>query len=226
MQNNAQIQSDFDRFAEFQEAPWDHNGHYHAVLLRHLPSCCEHILEIGCGKGNFSRKLAGRAAQVMALDLSPNMLRQARERSAHLHNITYVEADFVEYPAPSGAYDAIVSIATLHHLPLEQAFQKISTLLKPGGVLAVLDLYEEQGIVDALRSVLAVGVNRGLNLTKNRGYRISSEEQQMWNEHGTRETYPTIAALRKLCAGCLPGAIITKHLLWRYSLIWQKPYGS
>lgn len=223
MDETAHIQADFDRFAEFPEAPWDHNGHYHDMLLRHLPSHCEHILEIGCGKGDFSRQLAERSTQVTAVDLSSNMLRQARGRSAYLHNITYVETDFMEYPAFSETYDAVVSIATLHHLPLEATFQKISALLRPGGVLAVLDLYEEHGIVDALRSALAVGGNKWLNLTKNRGYRISAAEQQLWDDHGTRETYPAISELRQLCTTCLAGASIKKHLLWRYSLIWQKP---
>src|SRR3954453_10122277 len=44
------------------------------------------VVDIGCGLGRLSRALAGRAAQVLAIDISAEMLEQAREYNAHLEN--------------------------------------------------------------------------------------------------------------------------------------------
>jgi hypothetical protein len=46
--------------------------------------------------------------------------------------------------------------------------------------------------------------------------------RRAWAEHGRDEIYLTLAEVRSLCEDLLPGAIVTKHLLWRYSIIWQK----
>ena len=222
IEDRTQFREDFDRIALFPEAAWNHNTHYHEYLLRHIPQRCEHVLEIGCGKGGFTRRVADRAKQISAIDLSPAMLRYAREDSAEYHNIEYRLADFIELPLLPESYDCIVTIATLHHIPLEHAVQKMRSSLKPGGVLAVLDLYQEEGTADALRGLLAAGVHRYLSFTRNPGYRISAEEQRLWDQHGEQESYPRFPALREMCHRLLPGAILKKHLLWRYSLIWQK----
>src|SRR4051812_31512007 len=80
-QTTQSIRSDFDRIALLPETGWNHNAHYHARLLNHIPRRCRRILEIGCGTGEFSRLLAARAESVLAIDLSPQMIRLARERS-------------------------------------------------------------------------------------------------------------------------------------------------
>src|SRR5436853_7910282 len=76
------IQADFDRLALLADRSRDHNGYYDDFLLKHMPSPCAEALEIGCGTGIFSRRLARRSTRVLALDLSPQMIRIARGRSA------------------------------------------------------------------------------------------------------------------------------------------------
>ena len=72
------IREDFDRIALLPEVRWGHNSHYHDFLLKHIPLHCGNALEIGCGTGKFARLLAERSDHVLALDLSPNMIRIAR----------------------------------------------------------------------------------------------------------------------------------------------------
>ena len=69
------IQTDFDRIALVSLDGSLQNNHYHNFLLRQLRSHCQTALEIGCGKGEFSRRLAESSARVLALDLSPEMIR-------------------------------------------------------------------------------------------------------------------------------------------------------
>ena len=87
------VQADFDDLALLPAEEWDHNSHYHDFLLRHVPSPCSESLEIGCGTGAFSRLLAARSDRVLALDLSPNMIRIAEEQSAQYPNLDFRVAD-------------------------------------------------------------------------------------------------------------------------------------
>ena len=87
------IQEDFDRIALVSEDGATHNDHYHNFLLRHLPANCHEVLEIGCGTGTFARSLAERSDHVLAFDLSREMIRLARERSAQFTNLEFELAD-------------------------------------------------------------------------------------------------------------------------------------
>jgi SAM-dependent methyltransferase len=136
------IQKDFDRIALVSPDGSLQNSHYHNFLLRQLSSSCQAALEIGCGKGEFSRRLAETSARVLALDLSPEMIRIARAQSAHLPNINFQIADVMSYDLPPESFDCIASIATLHHLPLREIFLKMKAALQPGGVLLIVDLFE------------------------------------------------------------------------------------
>jgi len=136
------IQKDFDRIALVSPDGSLQNSHYHNFLLRHLGSSCQSALEIGCGKGEFSRRLGERSKRVLALDLSPEMIRIAGAQSAHLPNIDFRIADVMSYDLPPKEFDCIASIATLHHLPLREIFLKMKAALKPGGILLILDLFE------------------------------------------------------------------------------------
>ena len=139
------IQKDFDRIALVSPDGSLHNNHYHNFLLRYLRSPCQAALEIGCGKGEFSRRLAERSARVLALDLSPEMIRLARAQ-ARLPNIEFEIADVMLYEWPPEGFDCIASIATVHHLPLREIFLQMKAALKPGGVLLILDLFEPEGV--------------------------------------------------------------------------------
>lgn len=216
------IQTDFDRLALFSKDGWDHNSHYGDYLLKHVPQDCESALEIGCGTGAFARLMAKRARRVLALDLSPQMIQLARERSREYANIDFQVANVLEWKFPAGQFDCVASIATLHHLPLEEMLTKMKSALKANGTLLVLDLFQGEGLPDVLRSALAVPVNATLQLIKTGRIRPSRAEREAWAEHGQRDVYLTLSQVRKICANILPGAQVRKHLLWRYSIIWKQ----
>lgn len=136
------IRDDFDRIALYEQVGWNHNSHYHRFLLNQLPSSCSRVLDIGCGTGEFSRLLAERADRVVAIDLSPKMIEVAQQRSKQHTNIDFQVADILKWEFPVEQFDAIVSIATVHHLPLENLLPNLKAALKPGGKLAILDLLE------------------------------------------------------------------------------------
>lgn len=218
----SQIREEFDRIALLTESHGGAGDTYHNYLLRQLLPNYEKALEIGCGTGEFTRLLASRAQNVVALDLSPNMIRCAREQSASYRNIEYVLGDFMNLALPSESYDCVVSIATLHHLPLEQAVLKMKEALKPNGVLVVHDLVADDGFVDRATSALAYPVSVARRCWKTGRLRAPREVREAWADHGKGEDYLTLGEVKEMCRQYLPGARIQRHLLWRYTVVWYK----
>jgi len=224
------IQKDFDRIALVSPDGSTQNNHYHNFLLRQLPIDWQNALEVGCGKGEFSRRLAERSKQVLALDLSPEMIRIAREQSTRCPNIEFQIADVMSYDLPPEGFDCIASLATLHHLPLREILLKMKAALKPGGVLLILDLFEPErnlvkpaGFFDSvIVNALAIPLSVGLRLIHHGRLLPSRAARDAWAAHERHDIYPTMDEARVLCAGILPGAEIKKHLLWRYSVVWRK----
>ncbi len=216
------IRLDFDRIAPLSEDGWNHNAHYHEYLLRQIPRQCSQILEIGCGTGRFSRLLAARAEKILAIDLSPRMIRLARERSSLHPNIDFVEGDVMSYRLPDEQFDCIVTLTTLHHLPIAPALRKIRSALKPGGTFVCLDLYQRSNLSDWFFDGVAYPANLLLRLLKTGRPRPSKRLREAYAEHGKTDTYLTLPQVERICAEVLPGALVRRHLFWRYSIVWRK----
>ena len=217
----AQIQADFDKLALLSSEGWDHNSHYHRFLLKKVPSNCRNALEIGCGTGTFARLLARRVEHVLALDLSPQMIHLAKERSAPYTNIDFQVTDVQSWELPPEQFDCIVSIATLHHMPMEDMLIKMKTALAKNGTLIVLDLYQAR-LSDIFTILVAIPINLLLRYLKTGRIKEPQEVRKAWAEHGQHDTYLAFAQLRHICRVALPGAQVRRHLLWRYSLVWKK----
>lgn len=218
-----EIRKDFDRIALLTEHHGGAGDIYHHYLRRHLPRHCENALEIGCGTGAFTRHLATRARRVQAIDLSPQMIRLAQQQSADRPNIEYVLGDVMRLSLPAEHYDCIVSLATLHHLQLEEALLKIKSALKPGGTLIIHDLVADDYFVDRVISAFAYPVSATRRFWKTGRLRAPRAVREAWAEHGKGEVYLTLNEVREMCRSYLPEARIHRHLLWRYTVIWQRP---
>ncbi len=216
------IQKDFDRIALVSTDGATANDHYHNFLLRHLPPGCHDALEIGFGPGTFARRLAERSRKVIALDLSPEMIRIARSRSAHISNLEFELGDIRDRMLAAESFDCIASIATLHHLPYREMLLKMKAALKPGGVLLILDLFEPAGFLDPLLNFPALALSVTLRLLHHGRLRRPRDEREAWAAHEGHDSYLTMSEVRKLCDEILPGARVRKHLLWRYSIVWEK----
>jgi SAM-dependent methyltransferase len=218
-----QIRSDFDRLALLDDDAWNHNNQYHPFLLSQVPANCQQALEIGSGTGAFSRLLACRSRQVLGLDLAPQMVRLAQERSQQHPNLEYQVADVLKSDFSPASFDCIVSIATFHHLPLAEMLQKIQIALRPGGVLLVLDLFHSETLNDAILDLLAVPFGLSLRLLKTGRLRETGAVRDAWAAHGVHDVYLSLAEIRQVSERFMPGVQVRRHLLWRYSLVWKKP---
>jgi SAM-dependent methyltransferase len=191
---------------------WNHNIHYHPLVLAAVPHGCQRALDVGCGEGILARELRRIIPHVVAIDLHQPSIRLARQHDAA--GIDYLVGDFLTYPFEPASFDLVASVAALHHMDAATALDRMRGLLRPGGRLVVVGLARSRYPADLPRDAAAVVGHRLHRATK--GYwEISSPIR--WPPP---ETY---AGMRRLAGQLLPGARYRRHLLWRYSLVWTKP---
>ena len=89
-------------------------------------------LEIGCGTGMFTEMFAKTGTEILAVDISPDLIGKAKERGLDTHQVKFVEQQF-EALELENRFDAVIGSSILHHLEIELALPRIFSLLKPGG---------------------------------------------------------------------------------------------
>jgi ubiquinone/menaquinone biosynthesis C-methylase UbiE len=102
------------------------------------------VIDLACGTGlNFPllEKSVGAAGKIIGVDISPEMLEQARRRveKAGWRNLKLVQADLAQYAFPSGAA-GILSTFSMYLVPeYDDVVRRGADALRPGGRLAILD---------------------------------------------------------------------------------------
>jgi trans-aconitate methyltransferase len=127
------------------------------VLELLAPEPGEHILDLGCGDGVLTEKIAAAGATVVAVDAAPDMVAAARARGLDARVIPGQELTF------DREFDAVFSNAALHWMrPAEKVLAGVYQALKPGGrfVGEMGGHNNTAAIMVALRAVLA---RRGLD---------------------------------------------------------------
>ncbi|NKY52917.1 class I SAM-dependent methyltransferase [Nocardia vermiculata] len=210
---------------------WDHNAYYHRLLLRQLPSHCERVLEVGCGAGALATELAVRADRVDAFDRAPEMIAAARQVVPA--NVTCTDADILEYELPAAAYDAVVSLTVLHHMPLDEVLPRLERALRPGGVLAVIALPRADPAREWPAEIAAALGHRvfGGAFAALRATNTAAAGSAAWFAHEpTHADMPmvldpplTTRDVARCAAAVLPGARVRRLVFWRYLLLWRKP---
>jgi SAM-dependent methyltransferase len=194
---------------------WNHNIHYHRLILAAVPPGCQRVLDVGCGEGTLARELARLVPHVVGIDQDAASIDLARRQDLDAV-IEFIRGDFLTHPLAPASFHLVTSVAALHHMDVHAALSRMRQLLVPGGTLAIVGLARPRLPADLPWEAAAVIANLGYRLT-----RISWEPP-----------YPTVwppphtyADMQALARQALPGVRYRRHLLWRYSLVWTKPPG-
>jgi trans-aconitate methyltransferase len=99
------------------------------------------VLELGCGTGLWTQRLARRAQHVYAVDVAPEMLERAQARLSGIDHVSFELADLYRW-RPTSAYDVVFSSFVLSHVPPHMAprfWHVVSSSLADGGMVVFVD---------------------------------------------------------------------------------------
>jgi SAM-dependent methyltransferase len=115
------------------------------------------ILEVGPGTGQATRDLLRQGATVHAIEIGPAMARKLQEVLPS-SDLTVIVGEFERVPDVDEQYDAVVSATAYHWIDSKAQLDRPARLLKPGGVVAVVDLVQvrstdDHGFFDAAQEI-------------------------------------------------------------------------
>ncbi len=117
----------------------DPEGLIFEALGRVSPWRGREVLEIGCGRGDFSSRISAEAACVVGTDADPRMIALAEERHAPEDRLQYRVADVERLPFPADSFDAVYALwAYFFGAGCEAGLDEVGRVLRPGGRLAIV----------------------------------------------------------------------------------------
>ena len=191
------------------------------AILRHIPAHARRALDVGCGDGLVTRAMTRRGMNVLGIDLSPRMVAPAQARTEPGLPIEYRVADIVADMLPHEAFDAVLTINMVHHVPLAEVVQRLVRAVAPGGVLLIQDVVTRSDLRYLPVNVLA-RLCRWLGRLRS-APGDSRSVAALYDAHGAREVYLNPRQVVPAYRALLPGARVLHHLEWRYSVIWHRP---
>jgi ubiquinone/menaquinone biosynthesis C-methylase UbiE len=149
------LQQEFNRWAEAGEGEKMENHHLDITekALRHMnlrPG--ERVLDLGCGSGWATRLIARLVAdgpegfgQVVGVDISDEMIRQARAASKEFDNVMYVWGSATQIPWEENFFDKMLSVESFYYYPdQDRALAELFRVMAPKGRMFILiNLYRD-----------------------------------------------------------------------------------
>ena len=149
------LQREFNRWA--QEGEGEKMEHHHLNITEKTIRLMdlrpgERVLDLGCGSGWATRLLARLVSdgpegfgQVVGLDVSDEMIRQARAASKDFENILYVWGSAQQIPWEENFFDKVLSVESFYYYPdQDRALAELFRVLAPSGRMFILiNLYKD-----------------------------------------------------------------------------------
>ncbi len=146
------------------------------------------LVEFGPGTGQFTVRVASACAHVVAVDVSPVMLRrlQSKVSDLGLRNVALVQAGFLSYLHEGHPADFVYSRLALHHLPdfwKAVALSRVRGMLGAGGVLRLWDVVYDFEPSEAVERIEAWCASAGGDVETD--WTRAELEEHVRDEHST-----------------------------------------
>jgi SAM-dependent methyltransferase len=141
------LREEFNRWAEAGRGEGMEQEHLPItlpVLERMRLARTDNVLDVGCGAGWLSRRLAKLAPEgrVVGMDISEEMIRHARRASADFDNLMFVTAEVAEIPWQPNFFSHAISVESSYYWPdLAAGIKDIYRVLNEGGSAWILINY-------------------------------------------------------------------------------------
>ncbi len=133
-----------------------------------------HVLDIGCGIGRFEQALADRVATITGTDISPQMLKAARQRCAGLANVSLLETSGRDLAAlAADSFDAVLAIDVMPYVwragaaLVTRHFAEVARVLRAGGDFVLLNLSYRGDLARDRHDVCRLATEVGLRILRN-----------------------------------------------------------
>ena len=221
--NTERVRTDFDEIARLSDCHQVGGDRYDNFLLSLVPGDAASVLDVGCGLGRLTSKLASHTREVTGVDLSPEMIARAQNTAGTASRVRFLCGDFLERDFAGQQFDCVLSAAMLHHIPENVAVPRMVELLRPGGRLVIHDIRSDVGVGERMRSNFALAQVAALRLMRTGRARSPRAVREAWERHCAEEKYLTLPEAEALANRLLPGARLFYHWLWSYTIVWDKP---
>lgn len=140
--HNEAIRQEFEKqAASFSDARYTYQLDW---MIKELdPQPDDAVLDIAAGTGHIARPLAAKTRYVVALDLTPEMLRRGKAEAdaASIHNILFELGDAAHLPYLDASFDLVTSRFAVHHFedPQLQLVEMVR-VCRPGGRVGIIDM--------------------------------------------------------------------------------------
>lgn len=191
---------------------WNHNVAYYTWLKRQVSDCYS-ILDIGCGDGSLVGFLDDGKKQIIGIDTDEWCIAKAHERN-NSPFCQFVCCDFKNYK-PDISFDAVIFVASIHHMNMATAIKKAKLLLSPNGVLLIVGLADPSTIKDYIVAGLRFIPSRIVSELK---HMRSSEELNIPVSYAL----PLLNEVREIISNELPHCYFRQGLFHRYLVKWQR----
>ncbi len=194
---------------------WNHNTAYHAELFAAVPDRFSSVLDVGCGDGLLLEKLSTVAERVTGIDPDQSAVAKAQAHLVAAPNARVILGNVLDSTELDGQqFDLITCVATLHHLPLAPALERMRELLRPGGELRIVGLFANKTVGDwVLAGLLLFPIGLMSRMRGESGY----------PDMKTAKPDESIAEIRRIAGTMLPGSRVRRRFYYRYMLVWNKP---
>jgi SAM-dependent methyltransferase len=112
--------------------------HHSAFIMSHIPEGVKTVLDVGCGVGNFAKKLIDEGYEVEGVSPSPMLAEHARARLGDAFPIFECRFEDLE---TDKTYDLVLFSESFQYVNLAAALDKVHAMLNPGGHLLICDFF-------------------------------------------------------------------------------------
>lgn len=197
----------------FQDRVWKN-----WIIERMEPRTSQKVLDVGCGTCIFEKLLEPFGCQVLALDLTEEMIRVGQARAGR-HGMGLVLGDAEALPFSDSAFDTVISAYVVKYCDPSRFVHELARVTKPGGRLLFYDFVRPQGpfspalsfyvygILKVAREIVAP-VNGGVAYTLGNLPRIIRETTWNLEVAGHLESLSLAIAERKALGGGIVEAFV------------------
>jgi len=195
-----------------KEKSWNHNYAYNRWIAKMIGNR-NNILDVGCGDGTLALYLRTTDNDILGIDISDSSIQKANKKNIY-RNVSFIQTPFEEFQANNESFDAIVFVASIHHMDMIKAIDKAKKLLAKNGVLIIVGLAKPSSLFDWIVELARIIPSKTISIIKKN---ITSEELEI----DVSYDFPTMETVRQICKEKLCGYSLRFGLHYRYLLTWE-----